>query len=31
LKPIGYRLSVTILDYPQGMPGDAGFIFGWGD
>lgn len=31
LKPAGYRLSVTILDYPQGMPGDAGFIFGWGD
>lgn len=31
LKPAGYRLSVQILDYPQGIPGDAGFIFSWGD
>ena len=29
LKPLGYRLSVKILDYPQGIPGDAGFIFSW--
>ncbi|MGZ8999245.1 MAG: DUF1269 domain-containing protein, partial [Allosphingosinicella sp.] len=31
LKPAGYRLTVKILDYPQGIPGDAGFIFSWGD
>ena len=31
LQPAGYRLSVKILDYPQGIPGDAGFIFSWGD
>jgi uncharacterized membrane protein len=29
LKPAGYRLTVKILDYPQGIPGDAGLIFGW--
>jgi hypothetical protein len=31
LKPAGYRLTVKILDYPQGILGDAGFIFSWGD
>lgn len=29
LKPAGYRLSVKILDYPHGIPGDAGVFFGW--
>jgi uncharacterized membrane protein len=31
LKPAGYHLRVKILDYPQGIPGDAGFIFSWGE
>lgn len=29
LKPAGYHLTAKILDYPQGMPGDVGFIFSW--
>jgi uncharacterized membrane protein len=29
LRPAGYRLRATILDYPQGFPGDAGFTLSW--
>lgn len=29
LRPAGYRLRVAILNYPQGMPGDAGFTLSW--
>ena len=29
LRPAGYRLRVTILDYPHGFPGDAGFTLSW--
>jgi uncharacterized membrane protein len=29
LRPAGYRLRAAILDYPQGIPGDAGFTLSW--
>jgi uncharacterized membrane protein len=29
LRPLGYRLSAKVLDYPHGMPGDVGFVFSW--
>lgn len=29
LRPAGYRLSARILNYPRGMPGDAGLILSW--
>jgi uncharacterized membrane protein len=29
LRPAGYRLRAAILDYPQGLPGDAGFTLSW--
>lgn len=31
LKPHGFRLSARILDYPGGIPGDAGLFLGWGE
>lgn len=30
LRPAGYHLTVKILNFPEGMPGDVGFIFSWG-
>jgi len=30
LKPRGFRLSASIIDFPGGMPGDAGLFLKWG-
>ncbi|HVO00807.1 MAG TPA: hypothetical protein VMT54_01330 [Candidatus Cybelea sp.] len=30
LKPLGYRLTVQVLDYPGGMPGNVGMFLSWG-
>lgn len=29
LKPLGYRLSAQVVDYPEGMPGDIGLFCVW--
>ena len=29
LKPLGFKLSAQILDYPGGMPGDVGLYLRW--
>ena len=29
LKPMGYKLTAQILDYPGGMPGNVGLYLGW--
>jgi hypothetical protein len=29
MKPAGFGLSVRILDFPGGMPGDVGMFFTW--
>jgi hypothetical protein len=29
LKPLGFRLSAEVLDYPGGMPGDVGLFCRW--
>ena len=29
LKPIGYRLTAQVLDYPGGMPGNIGLFLSW--
>lgn len=29
LKPLGFRLSAEVLDYPGGMPGDIGLFCRW--
>lgn len=29
LKPLGYKLSAQVLDFPGGMPGDVGFYLSW--
>lgn len=29
LKPLGFRLSAQILDYPDGMPGTVGIFLSW--
>lgn len=29
LKPLGFRLSAEVLDYPHGMPGDIGLFCRW--
>lgn len=29
LKPLGFKLSAQILDYPGGMPGNVGLYLGW--
>jgi len=31
LRPLGYRVRVQIVDFPQGMPGDIGFTLIWAD
>jgi hypothetical protein len=31
LKPKGYHISVAIIDYPGGMPGDIGITLSWPD
>jgi hypothetical protein len=28
-KPQGYKLKVTIINFPNGMPGDVGFFLNW--
>jgi hypothetical protein len=30
LKPQGFRLTAKILDFPDGVPGDAGLYLSWG-
>ena len=30
LKPAGYGLSATIVEWPGGLPGDVGFFLKWG-
>lgn len=29
LRPLGFRLSAEVLDYPGGMPGDVGLFCRW--
>lgn len=29
LKPLGFKLSAQVLDYPGGMPGDIGLYLRW--
>ena len=29
LKPLGFKLSAQVLDYPGGMPGDVGLYLRW--
>jgi hypothetical protein len=29
LKPLGYKLTAQILDYPGGMPGAVGLYLSW--
>ncbi len=29
LKPMGYKLTAQILDYPGGMPGNVGLYLSW--
>lgn len=30
LKPRGFMLSVRVLEFPDGKPGDIGLFLGWG-
>jgi hypothetical protein len=30
LKPLGFKLTAQILDYPGGMPGNVGLYLSWG-
>jgi hypothetical protein len=30
LKPLGYRLTAQVLDYPGGVPGNIGLYLSWG-
>ena len=29
LRPLGYKLKVQIVDFPDGMPGDVGMSLKW--
>ena len=29
LKPLGYKLTAQIMDYPGGMPGTVGLYLSW--
>ena len=29
LKPLGFKLSAQILDYPGGIPGNVGLYLSW--
>jgi hypothetical protein len=29
LRPLGYKLKVQIVDFPDGMPGDVGMTLKW--
>ncbi len=29
LRPLGYKLKVQILDFPEGIPGDVGITLKW--
>ena len=29
LKPLGFKVTAQILDYPGGMPGNVGLYLGW--
>ena len=29
LRPLGYKLKVQIIDFPDGMPGDVGMSLKW--
>ena len=30
LRPLGFGLTARILEFPDGMPGDAGLFLSWG-
>lgn len=30
LQQAGYRLTASVVDWPQGLPGDVGFFLSWG-
>jgi hypothetical protein len=30
LKPRGYKLGCTVVDFPGGVPGDIGITLSWG-
>ena len=30
LKPLGFKLTAQVLDYPGGMPGNVGLYLSWG-
>jgi hypothetical protein len=30
LRPLGFGLAVRILEFPEGMPGDARLFLSWG-
>lgn len=29
LKPLGYKITAQVLDYPDGMPGNVGIFLSW--
>ena len=29
LKPLGFKLTAQVLDYPEGMPGNIGLFLSW--
>jgi len=29
LKPLGFKLTAEVLDYPEGMPGNIGLFLSW--
>lgn len=29
LKPLGFKLTAQVLDYPEGMPGNIGIFLSW--
>lgn len=30
LKPLGYRMTASVLEFPGGLPGDVGLFLDWG-
>jgi hypothetical protein len=30
LKPRGFRLAASVVDFPDGMPGEIGLFLNWG-
>jgi hypothetical protein len=31
LRPVGFRLSAMVIEWPGGLPGDVGFFLKWSD